>query len=91
MIEKFDCSLILLVENAEHDFVEHFLALHESLVSLDFTEELLLAVNGQGLVVKDCLKRWPAGAPDPVDRINIGFVGYLPCRKLFRSVAASCW
>jgi hypothetical protein len=31
---------------------------------LGFTQELLLAVNGQGRFVRDCLKRWPAAAPE---------------------------
>lgn len=63
MVETPACSLILLVEDTEHDFVDSFHALHLKLADLDYTHELILAVNGPTKFARKCMQRWPVDAP----------------------------
>lgn len=57
-------SLILLLENEEHDFSTTLQDLHRQLDSFGFSHELFLAVNGPSTFARECLKGWPSAAPE---------------------------
>lgn len=56
-------SLVMLVEDAENDFLPYLLDLHGFLASKGMEHELVLAVNGPGAFAGERLKEWPADAP----------------------------
>jgi hypothetical protein len=64
MPAEVDVSIILLLENEEHDFVDCMLNLHQQLLSFGFTHELILAVNGSSGFARKCLESWSVDAPD---------------------------
>jgi len=57
-------SLIMLVENEEHDFVDYFLKLHTTLVGVGYPHDLVLAINGPSQFSRRCMQNWPATAPE---------------------------
>lgn len=55
-----DYSLVMLVKDAETDFVPYLQALHNYLVELGIDHELVLAINGSREFAHKCLQYWPA-------------------------------
>jgi hypothetical protein len=53
-------SLVMLVEDAESDFVPYLQDLHDYLTKLGLDHELVLSLNGSGLFAQQCLQHWPA-------------------------------
>lgn len=70
MKKTFDCSLVLLIETREHNFVDHLLSLHDKLNEFGFTHDIVLAVNGPSRFVDECLQNWSESAP-PIKRIDL--------------------
>lgn len=58
-----DYSLVMLVKDAEFDFVPYLLDLHNYLVELGIDHELVLAINGQKHFAHQCLQNLPADLP----------------------------
>lgn len=55
-----DYSLVMMVKDAESDFVPYLQALHNYLVELEIDHELVLAINGSREFAHKCLQYWPA-------------------------------
>jgi hypothetical protein len=60
MNERWKYSLVMLVEDAESDFVPYLQDLDNYLGELKLEYELILAINGSGQFALQCLQHWPS-------------------------------
>ena len=87
MSSRRDYSLVMLIEDAESDFVPYLQSLHDYLTTLNIDHELVLAINGAGRFALQCLSRWPAesGALQLVELTR-----KVPSGICLRTVLADC-
>jgi hypothetical protein len=50
----------MLVEDTECDFVPYLQDLHDYMTKLGLDHELIVSLNGSGLLAQQCLRNWPA-------------------------------
>jgi hypothetical protein len=87
MDNAYDCSLILLIETREYNFVNHLLSLHDKLNDFGLTHDIVLAVNGPSRFVDECLSAWPASAP-MITRVDL--TRKISSAVCLQSVVPSC-
>lgn len=87
MSARFDYSLVMLVEDAELDFVPYLQALHNYLVELGIDHELVLAINGPRQFAHQCLQHWPA---DSVPLQVVELTRKMPSGICLQSALADC-
>jgi hypothetical protein len=87
MNERWKYSLVMLVEDAESDFVPYLQDLDNYLGELKLEYELILAINGSGQFALQCLQRWPSKS-SPLQVVEL--TRKVPSGICLQTVLADC-
>lgn len=87
MNERCIYSLVMLVEDAESDFVPYLEDLDNYLGELKLEYELILAINGSGKFAQQCLQHWPTES-SPLQVVELA--RKVPSGICLQTVLADC-